>query len=251
MDHPLTVLLVEDDWSVRSAVRDYLTRREMVVCEADCLATALAVAEAARPDVAVLDIVLPERAGEQADFDRHVGVEVARRLREQSPRLGIVFLSAYADRGPEVVQLFMEGNDRIVYLLKGSKPQELLDAIHTVARNLPVLNLMGVRPVRTTAFDLALDTLTGEERAYVITALGRLDTLSEPEKRVFEMVGGCRTHKQAAEKLALAPKTIGSHIDTIYSKLGLREACLGLNPLALLAKIHLLYRLRQAGVESL
>jgi DNA-binding response OmpR family regulator len=88
----LRILLVEDDWSVRASVCDYLSKRKMTVFEADSLESALAVAGAARPDVAVLDIVLPERNGERADFDRHVGVEIARRLRELFPHLGIVFL---------------------------------------------------------------------------------------------------------------------------------------------------------------
>lgn len=110
---------MEDDWAVRHAVRDYLVRQEMIVEEADCLEAALVTATACQPDVAVIDIVLPRCAGERADFNKHTGVEVARRLRQELPQLGIVFLSAYVDRGPEVVQLFMEGHDRIVYLLKG------------------------------------------------------------------------------------------------------------------------------------
>ena len=246
MRQSLKVLLVEDDWSVRSAVHDYLVRQEMAVCEADCLEAALAAAETFRPDVAVVDIVLPERAGERADFDQHVGIEIARRLREQFPRIGIVFLSAYVDRGPQVVQLFMDGHDRIAYLLKGSKPQELLDAVHKVAGGLSALEIAaGVQMVHKTAFDLALGMLTDKEAACVMTALESLEILSQPEWRVFEAVGACRTRRQAAHELAVSAKTVSSHMDTIYDKLHMREANPGLNQLALLAKIHLLYRLRQ------
>lgn len=248
MAGPIKVLLVDDDWSVRSAVRDYLTRREIIVCEADCAATALTVGMAEQPDVVVMDIVLPAQPSQQADFDQQAGIDAARQLREQVPGLGIVFLSAYVDRGNEVVQLFTAGHDRIVYLLKGSKPQELLDAIHTVARKQPVLNLVGVRPARTTAFDLACDTLTDEEKSYVTEALARLESLTEPERRVFQAIGGCRTHKQVAENLALSAKTISYHMDAIYEKLGLREAGLGLNQLMVLAKVYLLYQLQQ--IES-
>ena len=247
MSQPLRVLLVEDDWAVRHAVRDYLVRHEMIVEEADCLDAALVTATACQPDVAVIDIVLPRRAGERADFNKHTGVEVARQLRQELPQLGIVFLSAYVDRGPEVVQLFMEGHDKIVYLLKGSKPQELMDAIHRVARGLSTLEIgPGVQGKRTSAFDLALETLSDDERSAVVVALSRLETLSEPEKRVFEAIGACRTHKQAAEQLGISARTIGSHVDTIYEKLGLREAHSGLNPLMLLAKLGMLERLRQA-----
>ena len=249
MAGPIKVLLVDDDWSVRSAVRDYLTRREIIVCEADCAATALTVGMAEQPDVVVMDIVLPAQPSQQADFDQQAGIDAARQLREQVPGLGIVFLSAYVDRGNEVVQLFTAGHDRIVYLLKGSKPQELLDAIHTVARKHPVLNLVGVRPARTSAADLACSALTDEERACITEALGRLETLSEPEWRVFQTVGGCLTHKQAADCLGLSARTVSFHMDNIYDKLGLRESNPGLSQLMVLAKVHLLNSLQHMESE--
>jgi DNA-binding NarL/FixJ family response regulator len=231
-------------------VRDYLTKHEICISEANCLEHALVAANTAQPDVAVVDIVLPERAGERADFERHVGIQVARQLRERLPRLGIVFLSAYIDRGPEVVQFFMDGHDRVVYLLKGSKPQELLDAIHEVAGGLSALKIArGVQTARKTAFDMALETLTDEERACVVTALDYLETLSEPEWRVFEAVGKCQTHQRAAKELAISVRTVGSHMDMIYGKLYLRETTPGFNQLALLAKIHLLYHLQQIETD--
>jgi two-component system invasion response regulator UvrY len=248
---PLTILLVEDDWSVRSAVRDYLTKRDMAVYEADCLETALAVADTIRPDASVIDIVLPERGGERADFDRHVGIQVARQLRDRLPQMGIVFLSAYMDRGPEVIQLFMEGHDRIVYLLKGSKPKELLDAIYRVTSGASGLEIAaGVRTAHQTTFDVALGMLTNEERTCVTTALDKLQTLSETEWRVFEAVGRCRTRQQAAEELSIGTKTISSHMDAIYDKLCLREQNRGLNPLMLLAKIHLLHHLQYKDKDT-
>ena len=242
----LTVLLIEDDWSVRSAVRDYLTKRRMAVLEADCLASALSIVDTTEPDVAVVDIVLPERAGERADFEKHIGIEAARQLRERFPQLGIVFLSAYMDRGPEVIQLFMDGHDRIVYLLKGSKPKELLEAIHEVAGGLSALKITsGVQTARRTVFDWTLETLTTKERTCATTALNNLNSLSEPEWRVFETVGECRTRQGAAKKLSVSARTVGSHMDAVYDKLGLREASAELNQLALLVKVHLLYRLQQ------
>ncbi len=240
MPQPLQILLVEDDWSVRSAVRDYLARHDMVVCEADSLEAALAAAAANPPDVAVLDIVLPERPGQRPAFDLHVGVVLARQLRAQLPDLGIVFLSAFTDRGPEVVQIYLDGHDRIVYLLKGSKPQELLDAIRVVSGGLAALKIDPVIPrTRHNAWEQALAALTAEERAIVEEGLARLPSLSEPERRVYAAVGACRTHKQAATELGLSTKTVSNHLDAIYDKLGLRAAQPGLNQLMLLAKIYL------------
>lgn len=251
MSSALKVLLVEDDWSVRSAVRDYLTKRSIDVSEADCLETALSVADTFQPDVAVIDIVVPERAGDRVNFDRHVGIEVARQLRERLPQMGIVFLSAYADRGPEVVQLFADGHQRIAYLLKGSKPQELWEAIHEIASGQTGLEIApGVQRTRKTAFDLAVETLAKDERNCVLAALAKLDMLSKPEWRVFETVGRCRTYRQAAHELALSVKTVDSHIGTIYEKLCLRGVDARFNQSALLAKVYLLHCLRQRVVDS-
>lgn len=248
MYQPLKVLVVEDDWTVRSAVASYLTRRQMEVAEADCAEKALEVASLQHPDVAVLDIVMPEQAGQRPNFDSHVGIQVGRRLRERFPEVGLVFLSAYVDRGPEVVQLFLEGHSRIAYLLKGSKPQELLDAIQRVAQGASALEIAsGVRTERDTAFDMAFGSLTAEEQTAIATALDRLPALSEPEWRVFEAVGRCRTRQQAAGELGLSAKTVASHIDAIYSKLSLRQIHPGLNQLALLAKLQLLNHLRTQG----
>lgn len=248
MHLPLKVLLVEDDWTVRSAVKDYLSRRQMEVMEADCAETALRVAHAHRPDVAVIDIVMPEKPGQRPNFDQHVGIGVARWLREYFPEMGIVFLSAYVDRGPEVIQLFMEGHSRIAYLLKGSRPQELLDAIETVVQGTSALEIAtGVRTARDSAYDLALGSLTVEEQAAILAALDGLKVLSEPEWRVLEAVGRCRTRQQAARELGVSAKTVASHIDAIYSKLALRQIDPGLNQQALLAKLHLLIHLRMEG----
>ena len=108
-----------------------------------------------------------------------------------------------------------------------------------------VLNLVGVSPSPITAYDLALSTLSPDERACIIPALARIDTLSDHERRVFASVGACLTHKQSAESTGLATKSVSSAIDTIYEKLGLRAGNAGLNQAMLLAKIHLLYLLRQ------
>jgi len=242
----LRVLLVEDDWSVRNAVRDYLVKRDMVVFESNCLDAALATAKIARPDVAIIDIVLPKHGDERANFDQHVGIEVARQLREQFSHMGIVFLSAYVDRGPQVVQLFISGHHRIVYLLKGSKPQALLDAIYKVAGGTSALEIAaGVKTARHSLSEQALEILTAEERVCVKEAVSRIVSLSEPEMLVFEAIGACRTRRQAAQELDISTKTIGSHMEAIYRKLNIRKAHAGLNQLALLAKIHLVYHLQE------
>jgi DNA-binding NarL/FixJ family response regulator len=238
------VLLVEDDWTVRSAVKEYLSGHGMELAEADSLEAGLQAVEKFTPDVAVIDIVLPQKSDGRADFQQHVGIEIARQLHQKFPKIGIVFLSAFIDRGPEVVQMFMEGHDQITYLLKGCKPQELLRAVQGVGSGSTGLEIaQGVQSHRKTPFDLALEMLSPVEREVLTLALAGLAELSEPERKVFDSIGCCLTRQQAAVELNLSPKTISSHMETIYSRLHLQNIPPGMNTLSLLAKLHLLHRL--------
>jgi len=242
----LIALIVEDDWTVRNTLHDFLAKRNITVLEADSLEAVAALPTSPPPNVAIVDIVLPERAGERANFDQHVGIEVARLLRELFPQIGIIFLSAYVDRGPEVIEMYMEGHQGISFLPKGSKPQELIDAIHRITEGSVSLEIAtGVRARRAGVVERAIAVLSPEERVAVLAALSAIDTLSRPEKRVFEVVGMCRTRKRAAAILGISPKTVSSHMDAIYDKLKLRRTDDGLNQLPLLAKVHLLYKLQQ------
>jgi DNA-binding NarL/FixJ family response regulator len=196
-------------------------------------------------------MVLPEKSDQRADFKQHVGIEIARRLRLRFPRLGIVFLSAFVDRGPEVVKMFLDGHDRITYLLKGSKPQELLQAIQRLGSGSTGLEIApGIPSHRNTPFDLAIGLLSSAERDVLITALNGLGKLSEPQRKVFDAIGYCLTRQQAAIDLNLSTKTISSHMEAIYDLLDLRMIPAGLNPHSLLAKLHLLYSLQRMDREK-
>lgn len=244
----LDILLIEDDWSVRSAVGSYLRQRGFRVTEADSMVSALEASKHFQADAAVVDIVLPERSGETADFNRHTGVEIARQLRLANPSTGIVFLSAYFDRGPQVVEMFMEGHERIVYLLKGSRPQELYEAILHVASGHSGLEIAaGVQTQPNSPAALALSTLSETERLAVQEALPRIRNLTAPERRVFDLVGACNSRQQAAGLLKISPKTVSSHMDSVYACLNLANLPEGINHLALLAKIHLIHALETAG----
>ena len=244
MKNGLNVLLVDDDWAVREALNGFLSKRGMQVWQADSRAAVATTADPTVFDVAVLDIVIPEHSGERANFDEHVGVDLARELHQRNPRIGIVFLSAYMDRGPEVVQLFMEGHDRIVYLLKASEPKELLNAIHKVTRSASGLEIAsGIGKQKTSLFETALSTLTPEERDALQQALPRLSLLTKPEWAVLEALGNCLTRRSAASRIGVVIKTVDYHINCIYEKLLLRES--NLSQTALLTKLYLLHSLQK------
>ncbi len=136
MNYPLTVLIVEDHWTVRKSMHEYLEENLITVHQADSHNDALSqFAEIGDTvDVAVIDIVLPLESGGRANSRQSLGVETTRQLLAAKPNIGIVFYSSYEDRRAEVFELDGAGTGSIVYLHKGSRPQDLLDAIHKSAR---------------------------------------------------------------------------------------------------------------------
>lgn len=245
MSQNLRILLVEDDWTVRSALTEYLAKKDFAVVATDAYASALAAAAELPFDAAIIDIVLPQQSGERAVFRDNTGLTVARDLRRLQPGVGIVFLSAYIDRGPEVVQLYMEGHENIVYLAKGSKPAELMDALHKVTREGPALEIgSGIRRTRETPFDTVWRTLSPPEQQFAEAALVQIGSLSETETQVFGALGMCLNRHEVAARLHVTPKTVDYHIQNVYDKLVLHELPNGFSPSALLVKIYLLSQLK-------
>ncbi len=115
-----TVLVVDDERKIRELVRAYLERDGYAVLLADCGEQALATAARARPDLVVLDLMLPDLAGE----------EVARSLRALSA-VPIVMLTAKAGEDDRVAGLRLGADD---YLVKPFSPRELVARVEAVLR---------------------------------------------------------------------------------------------------------------------
>jgi two-component system, NarL family, response regulator LiaR len=246
MIQDLQVLLVEDDWTVRSALVDYLAKKQISVVATDAYEPALAAARTQQFDVAIVDIVLPRTSGERAAFRDNIGLDVARDLRRVQPAVGIIFLSAYVDRGPEVIQLYMEGHENIVYLAKGSKPAELMDALHNVTHRVSTLEIgAGITRARESHFDVVWKMMSPPEQELAQRALDRMGNLSEAEQQVFQYLSMCLNRREVAVQLHVTAKTVDYHINNLYGKLLLNELPEGFNASALLIKIAVLSQLKR------
>jgi DNA-binding response OmpR family regulator len=119
------VLVVDDDPTVREVVRTYLVRDGHDVDEAGDAATALAVAGRRRPDLVVLDVMLPGSSG----------LDVCRELRRDRPGLPVILLTALGEEGDRVAGLVAGADD---YVAKPFSPRELvLRARSVLRRSLP------------------------------------------------------------------------------------------------------------------
>ncbi len=126
------VLIVDDNDFNRDGLVLYLQNSGYATLEAADAATAYTLAEIHHPDSAVVDIVIPTVPGGPAQIAYSVGVELTRRLKAVDPALGVVLFSAYEDRGREIWALIREGVRGVAYLLKGSRPERLRQALDDV-----------------------------------------------------------------------------------------------------------------------
>lgn len=193
------VFLLDDHEVVRRGVADLLESEPdlMVVGEAATAAEALARVPATRPDVAVLDVRLP-------DGD---GVSVCRELRSRMPDLRCLMLTSFAD-DDALFDAVMAGASG--YVLKQIRGTDLVGAVRTVASGQSLLD------ARTTA--QVLDRIRGNaERADPIAAL------SEQERTVLALIGEGLTNRQIGERMFLAEKTVKNYVSHLLAKLGMQR----------------------------
>jgi DNA-binding NarL/FixJ family response regulator len=195
----ITVFLLDDHEIVRRGVADVLQSDPQitVVGEGKTAAEALARAPALRPDVAVLDVRLPDGNG----------VTVCRELRSLMPDLKVIMLTSYSD-DEALFEAIMAGASG--YLLKQILGQDLVAAVRTVAAGGSLLD-----PSATTA---VLERLRRDAEP-----AGPLAQLSEQERTVLELIGEGLTNRQIGERMFLAEKTIKNYVSHLLAKLGLER----------------------------
>jgi DNA-binding NarL/FixJ family response regulator len=202
---PARVFLVDDHEVVRRGLRDLIDDEPdmTVVGEAATAAQALARGPALRPDVAVLDVRLP-------DGD---GIAVCRDLRSLMPDLACLMLTSFDDE-EALVDSIMAG--AAGYVLKQIKGSDLVAAVRTVAAGQSMLDpATTARLMRSLRGPAAADREPPED--------ARLTVLSERERSVLDLVGEGLTNRQIAQRLHLSEKTVKNHISRLLGKLGVER----------------------------
>src|SRR5207248_2574012 len=168
-----------------------------VVGQASSVAAALARVPALRPDVAVLDVRLPDGSG----------VELCRELRAKLPGLRCLMLTSFTDE-QAMVDAVRAGADGFV--LKDIDGLRLVDAIRRVGSGSTLLDGRAVAALMAN-----LRTKTGEP--------GPLAGLTEQERRLLDLLGESLTNRQIAERMFLAEKTVKNYVSRLLAKLGLER----------------------------
>ncbi|RZS91632.1 LuxR family two component transcriptional regulator [Motilibacter rhizosphaerae] len=192
------VFVLDDSEIVRRGIRDVLEGHEdiAVVGEARTADEALVRISALRPDVALLDVRLPDGSG----------IEVCREIRSSSPAVRCLVLTSY-DEDDAVVAAVMAG--AAGYLLKDVRGAALVDAVRDVAGG-HVLAGPGTERLRARL-------RTGEAED------ARLASLSEREREVLLLIADGLTNRQISERLLLREKTVKNYVSGLFAKLGMQR----------------------------
>lgn len=195
----IRVFLVDDHEVVRHGVRSLIDASGdlEVVGEADSVATALARVLAVHPQVAVLDVRLPDGNG----------VELCREIRSRLPDVSCLMLTSYSD-DEALFEAIIAG--AAGYVLKQVRGTELLAAIRRVASGEHLLD-----PAVTGRVMRRLSNPSGDDQ--------RLASLTTREREVLEFIGQGKTNRQIGEAMFLAEKTVKNYVSGLLAKLGMER----------------------------
>jgi DNA-binding NarL/FixJ family response regulator len=203
-ESPIRVFLLDDHEVVRRGVHDLLDSEPDidVVGEAGTAEHALARGPALCPDVAVLDVRLP-------DGD---GITVCRELRSSMPRLACLMLTSFDD-DDALLDAIMAG--AAGYVLKQIKGSDLVSAVRTVASGQSMLDPATTARLMSSLRDEGSPDPDPDERA--------LSELSPRERDILELVGEGLTNRQIGRRLYLSEKTVKNNVSRLLAKLGVER----------------------------
>jgi DNA-binding NarL/FixJ family response regulator len=196
------VMLVDDDDLMRAGLRSVLSSDETIeiVGEAGDGREAIERIRALQPHLVLMDIRMP-----------HVdGISATRQVLSAFPEVRVVVLTTF-EQDDYIFESLAAGASG--FLLKRTKPEELIAAIHTVADGDSLLSPSVTRRV--------IDRMAVQPAA--VRASERLDALTPRELEVLELVARGLSNREIADSFVIEESTVKTHVKRILMKLGLRD----------------------------
>jgi RNA polymerase sigma factor (sigma-70 family) len=161
---------------------------------------AIGLVDAHQPDVAVMDIAMPELNG----------IEAIQQILPRHPHLKVIVLSIHESK-PYVYRALKSGAK--AYLIKETAGREVVDAVRAVQRGDRYLSQRIVDLLATESFR-KLDSLI---------EVSPLDTLSQREREILQLVAEGQTSQEIAERLSISPKTVDTYRSRLMQKIGVKD----------------------------
>lgn len=198
MKQKTRVIIADDHALLRESMRNLLDRQEdmEVVGEAADGEEAIRLSLKTKPDIAVLDIVMP----------RLNGIEASKEIKKVSPGTAIIILTAYDD--PQYVLGLLEAG-AAGYLLKSARGRDVVAAIRAVREGESVLH----PSIIAMLLKRALGVQVSENRP-----ISR-ESLTEREIEVLKLAAQGMSNKEIAENLSVTVRTVKAHISNLFAKM--------------------------------
>lgn len=201
---PIRVVLADDAFLVRTAVKHLLQGSPAIEVVGECADTTAVpkICDEQRADLLITDIRMPPGGDDE-------GIQLAARLRETHPALGVIVLSTYSDV-TYALKLFESGSDSRGYLLKDRlrDRDQLLDAVKAVADGHSVIDPQIVE-------DLV--------RSRDTQRVSKLSQLTPREIETLALVAEGHSNAIIAERLVLTKRAVEKHVNAIFAKLELGD----------------------------
>jgi NarL family two-component system response regulator LiaR len=195
----IRVLLADDHSLLREAMRSYIEHEKdmQVVGEASDGEEAVRLSAELKPDIVIMDIVMPKLNG----------IEASKQLKSANPAIAVLILTTY-DEDRYVLGLLEAG--AAGYLLKSARGSTVVDAVRTISKGESVLHPTVIAKLLKHAMhaEAASDKLQSEE------------SLSAREMEVIRLAAKGMSNKDMAEALCLTVRTVKAHLSNIFGKLG-------------------------------
>lgn len=193
----IRVYLLDDHEMIRTGIRTLLEAEDdiVVVGESESAQEAARRIPALRPDVAILDGRLPDGSG----------IDVCRDVRSQDPSIKALILTSYDD-DDALFSAIMAG--AAGYVLKQVRGNDLVDMVRRVASGQSMLDPSVTAQV--------LERIRSGPKVNK-----ELQSLTEQEQRILELIGEGMTNRQIARETHLAEKTVKNYVSSMLAKLGM------------------------------